>query len=74
VGRPAGWGLAQHQSYTSQRYHKPADVYDPSWDLSGMLEQLGLLYQTGYGLADSDSWPAWRDGSPFAAARSAEHL
>ena len=72
VGRPAGWGLAQHQGYTSQRYHKPADVYDPAWDLSGMLEQLGLLYQTGYGLADSDSWPAWKERQPFAAARAAE--
>ena len=72
VGRPAGWGLAQHQGYTSQRYHKPADVYDPAWDLSGMLEQLDLLYQTGYDLADSDSWPAWRTGSPFAAVRAAQ--
>ena len=73
LGRPAGWALAQHQDYTRLRYHKPADVYDPTWDLSGMLEQLGLLYQTGYGLADGDSWPAWREGSPFAAARAAEH-
>jgi Zn-dependent M28 family amino/carboxypeptidase len=72
VGRPAGWGLAQHQGYTSQRYHKPADIYDSAWDLSGMLEQLNLLHQTGYSLADSDSWPTWRSGSPFAAARAAE--
>lgn len=72
VGRPAGWGLAQHQGYTTQRYHKPADVYDPAWDLSGMLEQLNLLYQTGYSLADGDSWPAWKNGGPFAAARAAE--
>ena len=72
VDRPAGWGLAQQQDYTSHRYHKPADVYDPAWDLSGMLQQLALLYQTGYGLADGTSWPAWKSSSPFSAARAAE--
>ncbi|HEV2111156.1 MAG TPA: peptidase M28, partial [Gammaproteobacteria bacterium] len=70
--RPAGWGLAQQQDYVAHRYHKPADVYDPAWDLSGMVEQLGLLYQTGRSLADGDGWPTWKDGGPFAAARRAE--
>jgi Zn-dependent M28 family amino/carboxypeptidase len=72
VGHPAGWGLEQQQDYVSHRYHKPADVYDPAWNLSGMLQQLDLLYQTGYGLADGDTWPAWRSSSPFSAARAAE--
>jgi len=72
VGRAAGWGATQHRDYVAHRYHKPADVYDPAWDLSGMVEQLGLLYRTGYGLADSDSWPAWKNAGPFAAVRKAE--
>ena len=72
IGHPAGWGLEQQRGYTSQRYHKPADIYDPAWDLSGMLQQLTLLYQTGYGLADGTIWPAWKSASPFAAARRAE--
>ncbi len=72
VGRPAGWGVAQHQDYTARRYHKPADVYEPSWDLSGLMQQLGLMYQTGHDLADSDAWPAWKADGPFAKARKAE--
>ena len=73
VDRPAGWGLAQQQAYTSQRYHKPADVYEPGWDLAGMRQQLELLYLTGRALTDSRDWPVWHAGSPFRAARKAEH-
>ncbi|HET7175913.1 MAG TPA: M28 family peptidase [Gammaproteobacteria bacterium] len=70
VGHTPDWGLAQQQGYVSQRYHKPADVYDPSWDLSGMVQQLDLLYLTGRDLAESDAWPAWNPGGPFAAKRA----
>ncbi len=71
VGHPAGWGLEQQRGYTAQRYHKPADVYDPGWDLSGMLQQLQLMYATGIALADSPDWPAWKPGTPFSAKREA---
>jgi Zn-dependent M28 family amino/carboxypeptidase len=70
VGRPAGWGLAQLRSYTGTRYHKPADVYEPGWDLAGMRQQLDVLYLTGRRLADSDAWPTWYPDSPFAKARA----
>ena len=73
LGRPAGWGLAQRQAYISERYHKPADVYEATWDLAGVRQQLELLYDTGRKLADSDVWPAWHDDSPFRAAREAQH-
>jgi Zn-dependent M28 family amino/carboxypeptidase len=72
VGHAAGWGLTQQQGYTANRYHKPADVYDPNWDLSGMLQQLDLMYGTGLGLADTDTWPQWKPGTPFKAKRDAE--
>ena len=70
VGHPAGWGLQQQQGYTADRYHKPADVYDPAWDLAGMLQQVQLMYETGRALADSDQWPGWKPGVPFASKRA----
>ena len=73
VGRPAGWGLQQQQDYTAHRYHKPADVYDPSWDLDGMLQQLTLMYATGQALADSGQWPDWKPGIAFKVKRDAQH-
>jgi len=72
VGHPAGWGLEQQHGYTANRYHKPADVYDPSWDLSGMVQQLDLMYATGQALADSEQWPEWKAGTPFKAKRDTE--
>ena len=69
VDHPAGWGLEQQQGYTANRYHKPADIYDPSWDLSGMLQQVELMYRTGQALADSAQWPVWKPGVPFASKR-----
>ena len=45
LGRPVGWGLAQRQAYVNQRYHKPADVYEATWDLTGTRQQLELLYE-----------------------------
>ena len=69
VEHPSGWGLQQQQDYTANRYHKPTDVYDPAWDLAGMLQQVQLMYLTGQALADSDQWPGWKPGVPFASKR-----
>lgn len=71
-GRPAGWGLAQRQAYISERYHKPADVYEATWEFAGMRQQLELLYRTGRKLADGDIWPTWYSDSPFRVAREAQ--
>ena len=65
LSRPAGWGLEQQRGYTANRYHKPADVYDPNWDLDGMLQQLQVMYGTGLSLADGAVWPDWKAGTPF---------
>ena len=72
VGRPAGWGLAQLRDYTQFHYHKPADVYDPAWNLAGMRQQLQVLYRTGRGLVDGRSWPTWYADSPFRTIRAGE--
>lgn len=57
--------------YGAQRYHQPADEFDPGWDLRGLVEDLQALYGVGRGLADSERWPNWYPGNPFRAAREA---
>ncbi len=57
--------------YRRERYHKPSDEYDDSWDLSG-IEQTGeILFQLGYDLANSQDWPNWYDGGEFRPLRDA---
>ncbi len=66
------WTLARRADYTSNRYHKVTDEFDPSWDLTGALDDLELLFRVGYRLVTSDDWPNWREGNEFRAIRDAD--
>jgi Zn-dependent M28 family amino/carboxypeptidase len=66
------YGLQQQADYTANRYHRPADEYDPEWDLRGLVEDLTLLYQVGRYLADGEQWPEWYPGNEFKAVRDAQ--
>ena len=64
-------GDAFVEVWGAQRYHKPADEYDPSWDMSGMEQEIATLFKLGRDIADSDEWPTWYEGNEFEAARKA---
>jgi Zn-dependent M28 family amino/carboxypeptidase len=53
-----------------QRYHQVTDEYDPSWDLSGMVQEAQFTLNLGRMVADAPSMPAWKAGDPFGAARA----
>ncbi len=63
------WGRRMREEYTAERYHKPSDEYDESWDLSGAVDDLRLLFRIGYRLAQESTWPNWREGNEFRARR-----
>jgi Zn-dependent M28 family amino/carboxypeptidase len=71
IDRPPGTGQAMVDEYFATRYHNQADDYDPSWDVSGSVEDLRLLFEVGAGLAWDDTWPAWYPGNEFHATREA---
>lgn len=56
--------------YVENHYHKPSDEYDPSWDLSGLAQNLQLFHQVGERVANSSEWPNWYEGNEFRAIRS----
>jgi Zn-dependent M28 family amino/carboxypeptidase len=64
-------GRAAYDDFTAHRYHKPADNYDPNWDLSGVIEDVQALYAVGKRLADESTFPQWLPGSQFGAVREA---
>ncbi|MCX7864807.1 MAG: M28 family metallopeptidase, partial [Novosphingobium sp.] len=66
-GREAG--AAWRRDYTENRYHGPADEYDPAWDWSGALADLRIFYRLGRMLAESEDWPNWYPGDEFRAVR-----
>jgi Zn-dependent M28 family amino/carboxypeptidase len=71
IGRPADWGTKQHQDYTAHDYHKPSDMVKPDWDLSGAVDDLRLMLDLGYSVAQSGEYPQWKSGSEFKARREA---
>ncbi len=62
-------GEAWYKTYVAERYHQPADEWSADWDLSGVAEDVGLVYKMGSELANSDKWPDWHDGSEFKKVR-----
>jgi len=62
-------GHAATLDYIQNRYHKPQDEYDPSWNWAGAVQDLTLYYQFGRQLAEGDAWPNWYKGAEFRAIR-----
>ena len=63
------YGLSVLDDYTAKRYHKPADQYDPDWDLRGIVQDLNALYGVGKTLSLDRAWPNYREGNAFKAIR-----
>lgn len=55
--------------YIAHKYHKPADDYDPSWNLGGVSQDLDLIASMITTLANSTDWPHWLESSDFKAKR-----
>lgn len=70
VEKGSAYGKAQKEAYTKDRYHAPADNFEPAkWDFSGMVEDLRLLFEVGYKLSNETTFPKWKEGSEFKAIR-----
>jgi Zn-dependent M28 family amino/carboxypeptidase len=64
------WGLKQVADFTKFRYHSPQDNFDAkTWDSSGIIEDVRMLFDMGYRISNEDSYPKWKDGSEFKAIR-----
>jgi Zn-dependent M28 family amino/carboxypeptidase len=64
-------GRARLDAYVANRYHKPSDEYDASWNVAGTLADLALYYDVGRAVANESGWPQWREDSEFRAIREA---
>ncbi len=71
IGRPSGFGKDKREEYVNDRYHKVTDVVRPDWDLSGAMEDIELLFRTGYAVAQRDAFPQWKAGAEFKSKRDA---
>jgi Zn-dependent M28 family amino/carboxypeptidase len=57
--------------FDSKDYHQVTDEVHPDWDLSGAVQDVQLLFEVGYQVANGDKFPEWKPGSEFKAKREA---
>ncbi len=69
IGKPDGWGKEQLDAWTEEKYHQPSDEYDPTWNVTGGVDDAQLLMQVGLIIAQQPEMPAWNPGDEFEAAR-----
>jgi Zn-dependent M28 family amino/carboxypeptidase len=69
IGKPEGWGAAQHAKYEETDYHQPSDELRPDWDFSGAVEDTQLLFYLGVKVAEGKNMPSWNPGDEFEGAR-----
>jgi len=71
IGQPADYGQKMRDEWNEQRYHKPADVVMPEWDMTGTREDVKVFFAIGYRVAQADKMPEWKPGNEFKAKRDA---
>ncbi|HEX3620363.1 MAG TPA: M28 family peptidase [Candidatus Udaeobacter sp.] len=69
IGKPPEYGKQKRDEFVAKHYHQPSDEIDPSWDLSGAVQDVQLLFEVGYQVANGDKFPEWKAGSEFKAKR-----
>jgi Zn-dependent M28 family amino/carboxypeptidase len=71
VGKPAEYSQQKRDEYTNRDYHAPSDEIKPDWDLTGAADDAQLLFMVGYQVANAATFPEWKPGNEFKAARDA---
>ncbi|MEP6776992.1 MAG: M28 family peptidase [Chthoniobacterales bacterium] len=69
IGKPPEFGQQKKDEFVAKHYHQPSDQVDPGWDVSGAVEDLQLLFEVGYQVANGDKYPEWKAGNEFKAKR-----
>ena len=71
IGKPVDFGQQKKDDYTAHHYDRVSDEIDPSWDLSGVVQDIQLLFEIGYQVANGDKFPEWKPGAEFRVKRDA---
>ena len=71
IGKPDGYGQQKREEYVANDYHKPSDDMKTDWDLSGGVEDVKLLFETGWRILQGPTWPEWKAGTEFKSIREA---
>jgi hypothetical protein len=60
AGKAAGFGELKRADYIAHDYHNATDMIKPDWDLLGAVEDLQVLLEVGYRVAEQPARPTWK--------------
>jgi Zn-dependent M28 family amino/carboxypeptidase len=69
TGANAAELLKKQEAFNDKDYHQPSDEYDPSWDFSGGVNDMRVLAQLGWRIAQQAEMPTYNEGDQFAEVR-----
>ena len=70
LSRPENAPLKSDE-YDSTDYHQITDEVKPDWDLAGAVQDVQLVFEVGYEVANGDKFPEWKVGNEFKPKRDA---
>jgi len=62
-------GQEQRLSYNEKQYHQPSDEYSEQINVGGFTQIANILFSVGFKLSNETTFPGWKNGSEFKAAR-----
>ena len=62
-------GAVEKMRAFTKDYHQVSDQYDPSWDLSGMVQQAQFTLNLGYAVANAPAMPTWKAGEAYGKVK-----
>jgi len=65
------FGHEMKDDYTNNHYHGLSDEIKDDWNYDGMVQDVRILFRTGYSISQHDVWPNWSEGTEFKAKREA---
>ena len=65
------FGHEMKDDYTNNHYHGLSDEVKDDWNYDGMVQDVRILFRTGYSISQHDVWPNWSEGTEFKAKREA---
>jgi Zn-dependent M28 family amino/carboxypeptidase len=72
LGKDPEFGKKLHEDYNNKDYHQPSDEFRSDWDYSGAIEDLRLLADLGWQLANESAMPRYHDNEQFAQPRKGQ--
>ncbi len=70
LGREPGFAKEVHDGYVEQDYHQPSDEFDERWVFDGAVDDLRLLAELGWLVAEAAELPAYNAHDQFRRPRA----